>query len=273
MKFLKIVLALSILVVSCKSMEEIKRDNEVEKQLEVAEKEKEVGRAAFAKIAGKYGVLKNEEATSYLNKLGKSLALYTERQEIEYFFAILNTDQINAYSLPGGYILISKGTINSIDNQPALLGVLAHELGHINKKHILKRVKVEVRYNFFETLARIISGPTQVITNIANQISDQIEEELFIKGLDSEDEFEADRYALDLLQSLNINARDYIDYLSALSSYPDVKALENLDATHPKTEERIKKMEEYIIPDIDKLNDSENFLKFKSLVKNVEEKK
>ncbi|MBP7551930.1 MAG: M48 family metalloprotease [Spirochaetes bacterium] len=273
MKFLKIVLAFSILIVSCKSMEEIKRENEVEKQLEVAEKEKEVGRAAFAKIAGKYGVLKNEEATSYLNKLGKSLALYTERQEIEYFFAILNTDQINAYSLPGGYILISKGTINSIDNQSALLGVLAHELGHINKKHILKRVKVEVRYNFFEMLARIISGPRQVITNIANQISDQIEEELFIKGLDSEDEFEADRYALDLLQSLNINARAYIDYLASLSNYPDVKALENLDATHPKTEERIKNMEEYIIPDIDKLNDSENFLKFKSLVKNGEEKK
>lgn len=260
------------LLFSCKSMEEIKKQSEMEKKLEIAEKEIEIGRAAFAKIAGKYGVFKNDEATAYINKLGKSLALYTERQDIEYYFAILDTDQINAYALPGGYILITRGTINSIPDQPALIGVIAHELGHINLRHILKRVKIEVRYNFFELLARLISGPRQVVTNLANQVSDKIEEELFIKGLDSDDEFEADQYAITLLQSLNISGKNYIGYLESLHNLPDIKALENLDATHPDINDRIKRMKENLIDSIALLKDTDNFKRFKQIVLEKENK-
>ena len=127
--FLLVLISLSVFF-SCTTTEDVELTVEQEKILEFAEKEIEVGRAVFAKLAGKYGIVRNEAATKYLNKLGKSLALYTERQELEYFFAILNTEEINGYALPGGYILITLGALKQIKEPGALAGILAHELGH-----------------------------------------------------------------------------------------------------------------------------------------------
>ncbi|MEE1291434.1 MAG: hypothetical protein UHW86_10450, partial [Spirochaetota bacterium] len=101
-------------VVSCATTKGSVITEEQKQTLEIAEKEKEIGDAAFAKLAGKYGVLRDETLTAYLNKFGKSIALYCERQEFDYFFAILDTDTVNAYSLPGGYVLITKGALKAL---------------------------------------------------------------------------------------------------------------------------------------------------------------
>ena len=89
---------------------------------ETVQKEIEVGRAALSKIAGTYGILRDDDATAYLNKFLQSLALYTERQELEYFAGILETDQVNAYSLPGGYVLVTLGALKTLDSPGALAG-------------------------------------------------------------------------------------------------------------------------------------------------------
>ncbi len=265
--FIFILFALSLF--SCKSAQEIKMQQEKDAMEEYVEKEKELGRAVFAKLAGKFGVVKDEEATKYLNMLGKSIGLYTERQELEYFFAILNTDQINAYALPGGYVLISKGTLKSITNKGELIGVLSHELGHINKKHVLKGVKIQVKFNFFESLARILAGPRQVITNIVNQVSDKIEEKLFMEGLAADDEFEADNYAVNLMQSIGISAVDYFTYLKVLSTHSDDKSMEELDKTHPDINERLQKIDAILNKDLKSSNTTDSFVAFKTIINKI----
>ena len=112
-------------VVSCATTKGSVITEEQKQTLEIAEKEKEIGDAAFAKLAGKYGVLRDEALTAYLNKFGKSIALYCERQEFDYFFAILNTDTVNAYSLPGGYVLITKGALKALQTPGELAGIRA----------------------------------------------------------------------------------------------------------------------------------------------------
>ena len=79
-------------------------------------KENEVGEAAFAKLAGQYGIVRDESATAYLNKYLQSLALYVERQELTYRAAILDTEQVNAFALPGGYILGTLGTLQQVES-------------------------------------------------------------------------------------------------------------------------------------------------------------
>ena len=254
---------------SCKTRDDVMRSQEREKELERVEKEKEVGKSAFAKLSGKYGIFDNKDATEYLNKLGKSLALYTERQDIEYFFAILNTDQVNAYALPGGYVLITMGALKRVENPGELIGIISHELGHINKKHILNRVKIEVSFNFFEVLARLIAGPMQIVTNLSNQINNSIEEALFMKGLDKEDEFEADNYSINLVQSLNLNAGQYMGYLKKLGEEKS-DSLKNLDQTHPAISERISKIENILNKDLPIMRVSENFNKFKKIIQESE---
>lgn len=217
---------------------------EAEIAAEVA-KEEEVGEAAFAKLAGQYGIVRDEAATAYLNKYLQSLALYVERQELSYRAAILDTEQINAFALPGGYILVTLGTLQQLSSPGELAGVLAHELGHVQHKHILDNVTIEVEYSFAETLARVLAGGRGVVNTAMAQINDAIEERLFLEGYQAEDEYEADAYAVALLQSLGMSATPYHGFLRRLSEEgPEAGAsLENLDATHPPLSERLRRIE------------------------------
>jgi beta-barrel assembly-enhancing protease len=261
-----LLLSLLSLLMSCKTMEEIKADQSKQKQLETVYKEVEIGKAVFAKLAGKYGILRDNETTEYLNKFGKTLALYTERQELDYFFGILATDKVNAYALPGGYILISIGALKRIDNPSALAGVISHELGHVNLKHILQQVKIQVSYNFWEILARFLAGPRQLVTNVVGQISDKIEEQLFMKGLSTDNEFEADRYAVTLLQALNISPEPYINYMKNLEKEEGNKDLEVLDKTHPKINDRMVKLSPSLTQGLPTLKITDQFKKFKDKI-------
>ncbi len=217
-------------------------DEAEQEAVERVKKEYEVGRAAFAKLAGKYGVVRDEEATIYLNKLLKSLGLFVERQEIEYSVAILATKEVNAYALPGGFIFVTAGLVKQIEEPGELAGILAHELGHLNMMHILENVEIQVEYSFLETLARLLSGSRQVITNAIGQINDKIEERLFIEGYANDDEYEADAYAVNLLQSLNISAEPYYDYLRRLMEEADEDEMAALDRTHPPLTERLARI-------------------------------
>jgi len=263
---------ISLFIISCKGTADIKAKQEAQKFYEAIDKEIEVGRAVFAKLAGRYGVLRDQKATAYLNKLGKTLGMYTERQELEYYFAILATEKVNGYALPGGYILISLGALRRMETPGALVGVLAHELGHINKKHILQQVKIEVRYNFFEILARFLAGPRQLVTSMVGQISDKIEERLFIDGYNNDDEYEADKFSVDLMQALSINSDDYFTYLKELGNEEGQKDLEVLDKTHPGTDERLEKIKPYLVKGLPNMKASAEFKKFKDIIDKIEYK-
>src|SRR5438067_1721138 len=68
------------------------------------------------------------ELNRYLNQVGKNLALQSERPGLEWTFGVLNTDEVNAYSAPGGYVMLSRGLLRLIESEAALAGVLAHEI-------------------------------------------------------------------------------------------------------------------------------------------------
>lgn len=238
-------------------------------------KEVEVGEAAFAKLAGRYGIVEDTEATAYLNRYVQSLALYAERQELPYRGAILDTEQVNAYALPGGYIFVTLGTLKRIDNPGALAGVIAHELGHIDKKHILEQVNVEVEYTFTETLARVIAGGRQIINTSMDQINRNIEERLFYEGYHAEDEYEADAYAVALLGSIGISPRQYRDFLATLDTgEKSGTELENLSATHPPLRERLQRIDTLLSgqTELPGLTPSQEFRAFQARIQAIDRK-
>jgi predicted Zn-dependent protease len=241
-----------------------------EEAVERVRKENEVGEAALAKLAGAYGVVRQDEATRYLNLMLKSLALYVERQELQYNAGILATEQVNAFALPGGFVLVNLGTLRQIRTPGELAGILAHELGHVNHKHILENVTIEVEQSFAETLARLLSGSRQVITSAMGQINEQIEERLFIEGYASEDEFEADRYAVELLQAVGLSARPYYEYLQRLSAEQDAHYMENLDQTHPSVSQRLDRIKPLLRDDLPDLPVTPEFTEFMSIIQSVE---
>ena len=253
----------TIMLSGCTTVGEMSEAEQREFEAQII-KEQEVGEAAFAKLVGQFGLVRNEEATEYLNKYLQSLAFYVERQELTYYAAILDTSQVNAFALPGGYILVTLGTLQHIEEPGELAGVLAHELGHVQKRHILENVSIEVEYSPAETLARLLAGGRQIVNTAVSQINDAIEERLFLEGYQADDEYEADAYAISLLQTLGISGEPYRDFLSRLAgeSHGEEGNLANLDKTHPPLDERLRRIDEQLEPGLPRLSPTADFEAF-----------
>jgi len=107
------------------------------------EQEYYIGRAVAARVFETYRPLDQPQANAYLNLLGQSLAVFSERPETfgGYRFLLLDSDEVNAFAAPGGLILVTHGMLRCCENEDELAAVLAHEICHIQAKHGLRAIK------------------------------------------------------------------------------------------------------------------------------------
>jgi beta-barrel assembly-enhancing protease len=107
------------------------------------EQEYYVGRAVVAQVLQSYRPLDVPQMNTYLNLLGQSLAIFSNRPETfgGYHFLLLDSDEVNAFAAPGGLILVTRGMLRCCDNEDELAAVLAHEICHVELKHGLKAIK------------------------------------------------------------------------------------------------------------------------------------
>jgi predicted Zn-dependent protease len=107
------------------------------------EQEYYIGRAVAAQVLQTYPPLDRPQANEYLNLLGQSLAVFSQRPETfgGYHFLLLDSNEINAFAAPGGLILVTRGMVRCCENEDELAAVLAHEIGHVEKKHGLSAIK------------------------------------------------------------------------------------------------------------------------------------
>ncbi|WP_428623529.1 M48 family metalloprotease, partial [Sedimenticola sp.] len=125
------------------------------------EAEIKVGREIAARILGRFGVLEDARLTRYVNLVGKSVALNASRPEIEFRFAILDTQSVNAYAAPGGYIFVTKGALDLMQDEAELAGVLAHEIAHVTEKHIVDELRIRGESKSSSAgIAALIGGST-----------------------------------------------------------------------------------------------------------------
>ena len=104
------------------------------------EEEMAMGRKAAEETEKQLPILNAPLLTSYLNNLGQKLAHDSRRPQIQYSFKVINTDTVNAFSLPGGYIYVHRGLLDFVVNESELAGVTAHEIGHIVAYHSMNDV-------------------------------------------------------------------------------------------------------------------------------------
>jgi predicted Zn-dependent protease len=107
------------------------------------EQEYYIGRAVAATVFQTYTPLDQPAANNYLNLLGQSLAVFSNRPETfgGYHFLLLDSDEVNAFAAPGGLILVTRGMLRCCENEDELAAILAHEICHVEQKHGLKSIK------------------------------------------------------------------------------------------------------------------------------------
>lgn len=93
------------------------------------------------------GAYDDSQLQNYVNSVGQKVAAVSDRSNIPYHFAIVNSSDINAFALPGGYVYITRGLLARMDNEAELASVLGHEIGHVNARHSMKRMQNTLGFN------------------------------------------------------------------------------------------------------------------------------
>src|SRR5437899_11450723 len=199
------------------------------------EEEQSIGAAIALQVVARYGgVYDQPELTRYVNLVGRAVALTCDRPDIPYHFAVLNSDSINAFAAPAGYVLITKGLLKQIHNEAELAAVLGHEIAHVSQKHILEVIQ----------RSKQLAGVSQAGLAAAKQnpqafknIIDTAVKKLLDEGLDQEKETEADALGDVFAARVGYDPTAYLALLTRL------RTLKGDDAaffkTHPNFSARI----------------------------------
>ncbi|MES1956135.1 M48 family metalloprotease [Salinisphaera hydrothermalis] len=117
--------------------------------------EKRLGAQVVAQLRSQNQIIDDPELSEYLNSVGQRLARHTDRPAKDFNFYVIDSDEINAFALPGGYIGVNSGLITATKSESELASVMAHEIAHVTQRHIARQM-VESRGDTIATLATAI---------------------------------------------------------------------------------------------------------------------
>jgi predicted Zn-dependent protease len=205
------------------------------------------GREVAARVIARYGLYDNPVLMQYVNLVGTVLSRQTNRPELAFHFAILNTDEINAYAAPGGYVFVTRGALLKMQDEAELAGVLAHEMGHIVEKHVVRELNIKgTEASAVSGLVHLIGGSTESARAAFSQAVDKALDTLFKDGYKREDETQADRDAVMFCALSGYEPNGLAKYFELLNALKG-KQTEVLDKTHPSYEARIAVLKETIV--------------------------
>ncbi|HSJ13577.1 MAG TPA: M48 family metallopeptidase [Longimicrobiales bacterium] len=201
------------------------------------QQELEMGAQYAAQINQQLPIVDDANLNRYINVLGRQIAARGARG-LQYQFFIVNSNVVNAFAVPGGYVYINRGIIERADNVSELAGVLAHEIAHVEHRHGVEQMEKAQSANLGLTLAYVLLGraPTGVEEAAIN-----IGGGLYFARHSREAENEADRTAVPLMVAAGISPVGLPTFFEELIAerQRSPNALESWFATHPLTEDRI----------------------------------
>lgn len=200
------------------------------------QQELELGRQYAVEINEQLPIIEDAEVHRYVNLLGDRIAQQGGRQ-LDYTFFVVNTDVINAFAVPGGYVYVNRGLIERTDNLSEFAGVLGHEIAHVELRHGVEQMEAMQRAQLGVALGSILLGPPQGAAAAAVNVGAG----LYFARNSREAEHEADALAVPLLVNAGIHPRGLATFFEELIAEREraPSAVEQWFSTHPLTEERI----------------------------------
>lgn len=210
------------------------------------EEERVIGGSVALEIVGTYGgLVRDEAAMQRVNLVGKALARYSSRPELDWRFGILASDTVNGFSAPAGYVFITRGLYERLTSDDALAGVLAHEIAHVTQRHALKIV---ARGEFVAGASALVSEHSSDVRAADAQLKqfdlgvEQIVKTLLEQGFDPPTEYEADKLGRELAVVTGYAPGGLRGVLTQLQARPAGPDSQKIFATHPPLDERLKRL-------------------------------
>jgi predicted Zn-dependent protease len=197
--------------------------------------EMDIGRKLSKEIEKEVKVMPHRALNDYIDTLGQTLVKNSDLNKIPYHFKVINSKQINAFAIPGGYIYIYRGLFEAVQSESELAGVLAHEIGHVAARHGTEQL---TRQLGFSILASILLGsnPSQ-LEIIAARLFGTAGLLAYSRG----SEAEADKLGIRYLYKTGYNPEGMGEFFERLQALHKDKpnALERFFSTHPPIENRL----------------------------------
>ena len=204
-----------------------------------------VGREIAGRVLGAAALTRDANAQAYVNRVGRWIALQTERPDLPWHFGVIDSPNINAFAAPGGYVLLTRGLYDILENEAQLAGVLAHEIGHIVKRHHITVMQKSAAINVGSKLLQSRTGSGELVRVLAGNGA-----EIFARSLDKGAEFEADQLGVVLAARAGYSPYGLVEVLQKLGARSGSadSTLALLYKTHPHPDERLSKLGEAVEP-------------------------
>src|SRR4051812_19890968 len=200
------------------------------------EEEQTIGLDVSQKVRDKFGVVQDPAVHKYVSLVGLTIAKQSERPDLPWTFIVLDTDGVNAFASPGGYVHITRGALGLIENEAELAGVLGHEIGHVVRKHTINALR---KSNAVKAGASAASSRSELLASVGTAVYDNVLENSYDRG----DETDADRVGVELAAKTGYQSGGLGAFLERLDERNRDQVERNgLFASHPATKERIEKI-------------------------------
>jgi predicted Zn-dependent protease len=234
------------------------------------DQEVSMGRRDAAQVNAQLPIATDPSIAAYIQTLGESIAKKTSRADLDWHFYVVNSKQVNAFALPGGYIYVNRGLIEDADRLDELAGTLGHEIGHVIERHSVKDMETQQKTNL--GLAAVCA-----LTNICHsglaQAAVQVGGSAYFARHSRVDELEADSEAVVNVTRAGYDPRGVPDLFEALLRQREYQpsVVEGWFADHPLEETRIQRARDLIAhlnvdPSRRLIVDSQAFQAFKTRV-------
>jgi predicted Zn-dependent protease len=219
-----------------------------------------LGNALTASFLGAAPLHPDAGLQRYVNRVGKWIALHSDRPDLPWTFSVIDTETINAFAMPGGSIIVSSGLVKRLNSEAELAGVLAHEIAHVVKKHQLTAIQSGMKADFWKGLGTSVAADHVRIGGgvvgstvgsiakpyILDAAGNLIKDGFFLRPLDRSLETEADQLAIVLATRSGYDPYGLVGALQMLAQYKGGADEASLLSTHPSPAERMADLEKFL---------------------------
>jgi len=224
------------------------------------EEEIKIGGNLISGLLGAAPLVADERLQRYVNDVGYWVASRSKRPDLPWTFGVIDSQGINAFAAPGGYVVVTLGLYNLLENEAQLAGVLAHEISHVVRKHHLEALNKVLKREFWTGLAVAAVDDKGDRKNLETLVNSGVQ--LYATGLDREYEFDADLRGVVLAARAGYDPFALLDVLTTIDSInPDNAELTVLLNTHPPTGDRLQRLAEGMDGRLDKYASGQSNLK------------
>lgn len=209
------------------------------------QQEVELGTSYSRQINAQLPIVRDAEANRYVSLLGESIARVADERNLDWHFFIVDSKEVNAFAVPGGYVYVNRGLIEHTTKMSQLAGVLAHEIGHVTERHSVEQMEKAQTANAGLTLTCIL---TRVCESQAAGAVINVGGGLAFAKFSRDAEREADRVGLQYVVAAGIDPRGVPEMFRILLEERRRRpaGVEAWFATHPLAEDRIADTEAHI---------------------------